>query len=565
MMVTKLFSSKRAQASAPSNSSGAAFLILLIAVLFILYILFLPPQDRDALLQDGSVPGTPNTPSGGYSHLIGSMPLNQQVGQIDYVRDSVITHELSGFTIYTQTDARLITSMNSLYVKNSAFDKKAVELPFSIDKSATNNVHLSFNVFRPSGTLHIYFNGELLFEGKLNEGTPSPIAISQSMLKNNNIIYFTVSKPGFAFWKLNQYELRNVMLTGDITDDSNNFNMQKVYLAQSEYKHMTDATISFKPDCSYDDVGKISLSLNGKRIYYGVPDCGLMNFVDVGKGTLVQGENKLDFTSEKGSYLVDQLKVDVKLEDPQYPIYYFDLNEDLFTSASDSQNWCGKVDGICPANCEPYDDKDCCFDDSINNYWCDFRTNNPRDRCVNMVLADETSNCPSAYEDRNGNPHESVVGKCGDDTDNFCPSGCSSNYDKDCCFEQNDSFWCDDVPFTGQDAICTSTVTPADCGACTTYYHNAEGERPNCPAIDPVLTSGEGELKAGVDVVLKVYFTDDTFKRVDFNINGVKIPVDTYSTSIIRNIDPYIREGTNSIVIQPRKDLAIASMKVTIE
>lgn len=553
------------KANSPENSSNAAFLILIIAVIIVFYILFLSPEDRATLLDTEGIPGTPTQISGGYSHLVGTTPFSQKIGHIDYVRESTIQHELSSFRIFTQTDANVITDVSSLYVKNSAFEKKGVEVPFSVDEDATDNVMMTFNVYRSSGGLRIYLNGETLFEGELKEGTPPPISIPNNLLKKNNILYFSATSPGFAFWTMHQYELTNVRLTGDITDSSNNFNVQKIYIGQSEFDHMKKATIEFYPDCSVRESGRLTVSINGETVYYGTPDCGVKNYFEIGKPALIQGENKLEFISDGGSYIIDMLELDVELEDPEYPMYYFEMDEDLFVDVV-ADEYCGKIDGVCPTNCEPYDDKDCCFTESRNNYWCDIRPINPRDRCVNSLLAEFGENCPSGYEDRNGDPHEDLEGVCGDDTDEFCPIGCSSIYDKDCCYAIADgAYWCEDVPFTGMDSTCSLVVTLADCDACPDGFENEDGDEPNCPTSNTLSYEDDPVLKSGVDVVLEAYFTNKEYKKVDFVINGQEIPIDTYNLNVFRNINPFVREGTNTLEIQPRKDITIAQVKVVIE
>lgn len=563
-MEAKLFGSRKAAAESPASGSNAAFLILLITLIIVFYILFLPPGERAALLDDTPVPGTPSTASGGYSHLVGSSPLQTRVGAVDYVKDAEIIHELNSFTIYTSTDASVITSVPSLYVKNSAFDKQTQELPFTLDTQASDNVRLTFNALYPSGVLKVYLNSVLLFEGSLDHGSSVPLDIPRDLLKRTNLLYFSVSSPGFAFWRVNQYELQNVIVTGDITDDSNSFNVQKVYLAQSEYEHLEQATLQFYPDCS-GQVGRITILVNGERLFYGTPDCGIKNFVAMDKTILQEGENKIEFLSDSGSYIIDMVELESDLEDPEYPIYYFDLDEDLFTTIDNSEN-CGDIDGVCPDNCEVYDDKDCCFDESSKNYWCDSKTDNPRDRCVNMVLASQGNNCPAGYEDRSGDPPEDLEGLCGDDTDDFCPANCDYRYDKDCCYDISGAFWCEDVPFTGLDSTCTTIVTPAECDACPDGYRDEDNDRPNCPTGSSSSSMlDEPELKSGVDIIFKVYFATQDYKKVDFIINGKTLPVDTYNMLVERNINSMVQEGANSVEIQPRRDVTISQLKVAIE
>lgn len=548
------------------TSSSAAFLVLIITVAVVFYILFLPPADRAALLDDGTIPGTPSTISGGYDHLVGTTPFSENVGEINYIRDSTIEHDLSSFTIYTDTNADVVADMSALYIKNSAFEKKGAELPFNIDKRTTDNLKLSFNVERGSGALVIFLNGDVIFEGPLNKGSPAPIAIPANLLKDNNVLYFTVTSPGFAFWTMNEYELKNILITGDITDDSHNFNVQKIYLAQSEYENIEKATLEFFPDCSGTKVGQLSIMLNGQRVYYGIPDCGLKNFFEIGTPILMQGENRLEFVSDAGSYVVDMVQLEVDLMDPEYPIYYFELDEDLFVTGVTGEKYCGKIDGFCPDNCESYEDKDCCFDESSQNYWCDVGTNNPHDRCVNEVLASYANNCPSGYEDRYEKPHEDFEGFCGDDSDDYCPPGCSQDYDKDCCYEAGSgNYWCDDVPFTGMDSVCTPSITVSECNSCPDDYKDEDGHRPNCPTQSYTTYDDEPELKSGIDINLEIYFTDKEYKKVDFVINGYEVPIDTYNVKLYRNINTFVHEGTNSLEIKPRKDVTISQVNVKIE
>lgn len=563
-MCTRVLCSKRGQAQSPMGSGGAAFLILLVTLVIILYILFIPPSDREALLNNGAIPGTPNSPSGGYGHLVGSTPLAEAVGEVDFVDDEEIEHELNSFTIYTTRDAELIKEVSALTIRNSAFDTKNGEISFSVDKRVTENVLLSFTIPRSSGgILTIYLNGDLLYEGNNVVGTVPPIEISNELLKNDNVLFFTVSRPGFAFWTTNEYQLQFIRLTGDVTDDSNSFNRQKFFIAETEYETFDRATLEFFPDCSYNNAGKITVLINGVRVFHGLPDCGLKNFFSLGQEQLRAGENDIEFISEFGSYIIDQLKIVTELEDVEYPVYYFDLDEDLFVDVDDSPR-CGEVDGVCPNNCEGYEDRDCCFDESSRNLWCDIQTGNPRDRCVNTVLAEFTERCPSGYEDFRNDPAEEAEDQCGDDNDGFCPAGCSSDYDKDCCFEIPGAFWCDDVPYTGRDSVCTTSVTGAECKACPNGYRDEDRDRPNC-LVQEDDDDLETEVKAGVDIILEVAFTDREYKRVDFNINGNIMPVDTYSVAVYRDITAYVREGINSITIQPRKDVTIAQLKVVVE
>lgn len=567
MVLVKQFSNRKGQvAEAPSGASGAAFLILLITIVIVFYILFLPPSDRAALLDSDGIPGTAPTISGGYAHLVGSTPLSEAIGELTYIRESTIERDLASFIIYTQTDANIIATAPAVQVTNSAYDNKGFSLPFALDPRVTENVFVSFNVDAADGNLEIYLNGEQLFDAPVTQTNPQPIELPANLLKRENILYFAVSSPGFAFWTMNRYDISNVQIVGDITDDSNSAHRQTIFISETEKEHAESVTLEFYPDCEAGDVGALQASLNGQQLFNGLPDCNLINFVDIDPSLLVQGTNTLSFSSNMGSYVVDQVQLEVTLDNPGYPVYYFNLNEDLFVTKQTGDRFCGNVDGFCPEGCEAYEDKDCCFDESSQNYWCDVRTNNVRDRCVNQVLASYANNCPSGYEDRTGDIHEDFQGKCGDDDDGFCPTGCSADYDKDCCYGQTGTnYWCDDVPLTGVANVCTQAVSIAECNACPDGYRDEDNDQPNCPARQVVQFLEEEELKSGVDIVLESYFTNQDYKQVDFVVNGYSIPVDTYNVQVYRNINSYVHEGTNSLEIRPRRDVSISQVRVVVE
>jgi hypothetical protein len=556
----------RGQAVGENSASSAAFLILIIAILIVVYILFLPAADRDALLSTGTVPGNPPSTIGGYSHLIGAVPLNVNVGQVEYIASANVELLLNSFRVFTQTDASLIEVVNSFFIKNSAFQKRTKEVSFFVDKSNTQQLLLSFNVHRSSGNIIIHFNGEEIFNGELNPGSPVPIQLPQRLVKNENILHFSASTPGFAFWRVNQYDIRNLRITADVTDRTNTANTQKIFIAGSDHEHINTAVLSFFPDCSIQNVETLYIKVNNQELFRGIPDCGLVNHISLGKPYLLEGENTFTFQTDKGSYIIDQPKVVLNLKEPEFPTYYFNLHEDLFMKTTGTEAFCGKIDGVCPSGCESYEDMDCCFEESSQNYWCSTRTTNPRDRCVNQVLAGFVINCPTAYEDRHQNPHPLAEGMCGDDTDGICPSGCSIHYDKDCCFAQSSQhFWCSDVPLTGIANRCLEAVTPSDCESCTVGYRNVQNQLPVCPT--PELPSA-GEvlgLKSGVNILLQSFFVNDNYKRLDFNINGNTLPIDTYSLQEFRNINIYVREGINSIQIKPRSDVTISQLRVAIQ
>jgi hypothetical protein len=416
-MVSSSIFSRKGQAVGENSASSAAFLILIIAVLIIIYILFLPATEREALLSSGTVPGTTPGSSTSPSYLIGAVPLNVNVGLVEYISSAQVDLLMNSFKVFTKTDAALIEIIESLYIKNSAFQTRTREINFYVDRSNTQNLVLAFNVDKAYGDLIIHFNGENIFEGELQRGSPAPIQIPARLIKNENSLYFSVSSPGFAFWRVNEYSIKNLRITADLTDRTHTANTQKIFIASSDFKHIDKAELSFFPDCTQASIGNVAVIVNKNELFNGVLDCGITNRIQLGKPYLLEGENTITFQTDKGSFIIDGPKLSLDLNEPEYPTYYFNLHEDLFNYAIDNETGIG-------------------------------------------------------------------------------------------------------------------------------YYT---------------------DIKDDINLILQSFFVDESYKKVDFNINGNLLPIDTHATQIYRNINIYVREGINSIQVQPRNDIAISQLRVVVQ
>ncbi|MGM5479933.1 MAG: hypothetical protein ACQESC_00565 [Nanobdellota archaeon] len=550
-----------------ASGAGAALLVLIIAGLLVLYVAFLPDQDQQQLLEHDTIPGNPPSSSQGYSDQIGTSTLNSNIGQISAIEDDDITHELNSFRLHTTAESTILAETPRVRIKNSAFQETTHSINFTVTPENVRELLVSYNVLFGDGTLELYFNGVQIYSDETTQGSSQPIELPKHLLKHENILYFSTTEPGVEFWKSNLFKLEGIQITGDIVDSTQSKNHQWFPISEEELEYFKEAELSFYPDCDPNRVGSLEIVLNNKTVFNGIPDCHIKNFINLHTTHLKQGQNTISFEASYGDYIIDQASVEVSLSDVEHPIYYFELDEDLFKFVQDNEPHCGEVDGECPDNCMAYEDKDCCFEESSNNYWCDMKTDNPNDRCVNMLLAQYTSRCPSGYEDRMGDPHDDVEGTCGDDTDGLCPANCDVRYDKDCCFQSSgNNYWCDDTPFTGFDSVCTSYVTISECDACPEGYYDDNSNRPNClPQEDSLSYLDEPRLKAGVDVLLRVDFVDTSYKDVDFVINGQTLPVSTYNQGITRSIDNLVHYGTNSIVIKPQRDVTISQIDIRIQ
>jgi len=489
--------------------------------------------------------------------------LNERVGKVEVIRDAEREHSLSSFRIGVGAEGRVIEEVHSLYLKSSVFQSVAENVSFFIDEGLTDDVKLSFNIGRVAkGRLMIFLNGELLVNKDFEALSSHFITLPKEVLVRRNVLTFKVSSPGWAFWRTNEYQLSTVQVTGKVTDVSGAESTQAFFLSDEEVSRAERIVLKFFADCDPRTAGRLTIKVNGVRVFSGVGDCGVMNTVELDTSYVNRGDNTVSFRTDSGSYLIDNVVVKVRLAEPEYPVFYFDLDDDLFTVRKERVVVCGEIDGKCPYGCDEDLDKDCCFETS-GHYWCDVETEQLNDRCVSFVTEKTRDRCESGYEDEYGRPPLVGEGVCGDDTDGVCPAGCPRYYDKDCCFEMGDNYWCDDVPLGRPlSAVCKAGVEPDERSACPDGYYDESGHRLR---VSESLDDEEEELLSRYRVVLTLFFPNRAPKTGVVVVNGREVGFELDASEFSKDISDYVRSGTNSLEIIPRNTMDITSVRVDVE
>ena len=310
------------------SSTGVATFLALLGLIIIFYILFLPPADRERLLS-----GKEPAPSGGGEVAptdIPAMPkeviiITEKPGILDYQGSTEFEHSLPAFTLFKTTNAYELLRENAFYVKNGWFDKKSKEVAFSIENlENTNNVMLSFGVKKSRGPLSIFLNNKLIFEGIVT-GETRPIILNKGSLAKDNVLYFEVGSVDWKFWTTNEYYIESMLITGDITDLSRQASQNVFFLSDEEGRNLKRAVLKFNPNCRPAETGILTVMVNNRNLFNGIPDCGVLNSIEMSPGLISSGSNNLIFATSEGSYLIDQIKVVTELEEVIYPTYYFEL------------------------------------------------------------------------------------------------------------------------------------------------------------------------------------------------------------------------------------------------
>jgi hypothetical protein len=552
--------------------SGAPVLIL-ITLLLVLYIIVLPPAEREALLGDGDTNGAGDGLSKGASDAHEDAVSNSDEfvfagpGRIDVAGRSSYDHDLAPVHLSTTENAQVIFAENPFAIQSSVFKTTDYKATFSVaEPSQIERPLLTFDTSSNKGVLRIMLNGHQVFAGDIDEKHVGPIALPDVLLKAN-VLTFQVDSPGWAFWSTKRYGIENLRIQGDVVDTTRQSSLSTFSLKADEVNSLLDGTLSFVATCVQREVGRVRAYINDNLLFNQIPDCGIKNVHHFDRDILNIGVNTLEFSSTMGDVLLDAVEITTEIDEEANDVtYYFELDEDLFTFDEEEEEVCGEIDGFCPDNCDEDIDKDCCFEEYTNAYWCDMPTENSDDRCVGSVSEGTVFRCRSGYEDDDGRVPRDFRGICGDDHDNECPVGCSRFYDEDCCLEDGSGrFWCDDVPASGLIDVCRDDLPADSCRLCPDGY-DGEDEDPRCSYDSRNPIRDEVELKSSYEVIAKFLFVDDDEnKEAEVIVNGYTTNFDTYDDTYDKDISDFVKDGSNYITIRPQSDFSLVEVRIDVD
>ena len=314
---------KKAQGTSAASATG---FIALVVGLIILYIIFLPPEERAELLGENE---TIEEENGVVSvETEENILLLEYPGRLDYLKEKEYEHDISPFYLSKTINAQELDTINPFVIRHGLFDEVKKEVPVKIsDLKNTENILLSFTAKKYSGLLTIKLNNINIFESEITTSNPKPIKLKKDYLEEDNMLEFSVSGTGAKFWSTNIYSLDDIRIVGDVADISRQESKNIFFISENEKLNLEIAKLRFLPQCKPEDVGKLDILINYQNVFSGVPDCGGINVYSFSTNVLYTGDNNIVFKTDKGSYLIEQIKVQTSLRELIYPTYYFEINE----------------------------------------------------------------------------------------------------------------------------------------------------------------------------------------------------------------------------------------------
>jgi hypothetical protein len=306
------------------TGSHAAALIGIITLVLMAYILFLPPEEREALLEDEELENGEN----GDAEDINKTLFEVSQLRLAYVGESEFEHNIPNINLKQTTSAKEFAGETPFYVRNGWFDKKEKTIEFELDDPEnTMNLLVSLEAPKRKGRLMIYFNDELIYDYEATKLNIGPIEVKDSLLKEKNEVRLEVSGVGLAFWRTNEYAVEEFRVIGDITDVRAQESLNSFVVSNEEMYNFESGYLKFWPVCDPKTVGRLDVTLNSRLVYSAVPDCNSINLQDIFATDLNAGKNTIVFKTDRGNYRIEQIKVKTKLKDVKTFLEYFEVNE----------------------------------------------------------------------------------------------------------------------------------------------------------------------------------------------------------------------------------------------
>lgn len=312
------------------EGKAVGVLILIIALFMVLYIIFIPPEEREQLLYPNA------TLQEGTTAVEKLELLAESPGFVSPLKQEITEHNLMPVNLYIKSEPKTITLAQSLSITKGLFSKSFPTLYFNLDMKDLKKVTLFFSVSKASGDLRISVNGNQFYSEELKPGVKI-IEIPLSFLaEKNNALIFSVSSPGIAFWSSNSYILNDLGLKQEF-ELINSKEERTFTISQQEKDSLQSAVLSFFQLCNM----KIPKQLAPLKIYFNDNPIPVISTkircisqeqtIELKPEDFESGPNKLSFVlEESGDFSFNELKVLAEAKQTDYPSYTFGISKNQY-------------------------------------------------------------------------------------------------------------------------------------------------------------------------------------------------------------------------------------------
>lgn len=315
---------KTTKTNQAQSTAGGALFILMLLIFMVLYLLFIPPAVREEILnisdeEDGNA--SIDVPESEYVYV------EEQPGNLYYSAENSFKHNMPSTYLIERSENELLWSWNSVHVSSGLFKKDEASLEFSIDNvEEIQSGTMAFDVKEANGIIEILLNGQLIYNGMLDEGTVNPIEIRGDSFDAQNVLVIRSEPSGSS--RTSEFIIENIRIFGErkksMLEGTMNF-----FVYPEEISSPRKSVLRFYAECNQQTTGKLSIRINNQLIFDSVPACGNINLIEFSPYVLNNGNNMIGMVSESNIYIREP-SVEVQIAEPIYPTYYFNIDDDEY-------------------------------------------------------------------------------------------------------------------------------------------------------------------------------------------------------------------------------------------
>ena len=298
--------------------------IILIGLFIVLYVLLLPPSDRETLLgESDNVEQTTVT----LRSLLSEFP-----GRVSPDKVDIREHNIDLVNLYIKSEPETEDLFSDLSVSRSFYSNKDRIISFGVEEIENlENIRLTFFVEDSRGDLIVELNGNIIYEGSASSN--AFITLPVNLIKDVNELRFSSNSVGFGFWNENFYDLKNIKLVKEFEKIHSTVN-REFFVTEEEKSNLESSTLEYVIYCNELRGSTLfRILLNDNVIYSKAMTCirEERNLI-LDRSYVREGSNELKFIIDQGDFVVDSIKVVNKLIDGQDRSYGFYITDDQYNS-----------------------------------------------------------------------------------------------------------------------------------------------------------------------------------------------------------------------------------------
>ena len=317
---------KKAQVS-PQSGSNVAIFVLLLGLFLAIYVLLLPPEDREALLYNST---TDNVEEQKEIFI-----LEQSPGVLKPAEDNEIVHKIDSINLYSKEEPKIKDLASSLYLEKSLLSQTKRNILFDIDDlDNLENINLIFIVNENKGNLVISLNNIIVYDNKISGLTN--IILPKELLQETNNLEFSVSSPGLNIFGKNKYSISSIKLR----ENYQLINARESRTIILNEQEKGDAELTFFLYCNIPQQGsRLRIFFNNEEIKNEIISCTTVERnVEIESDNIEKGKNTLTFQIDKGDYIFSEVKLKIKTGFKGSVNYKFALTEEEYDKILSEDN-----------------------------------------------------------------------------------------------------------------------------------------------------------------------------------------------------------------------------------